>query len=136
MRSTLQFKCVIKKFRWVIKKVTINTFIRQKWLMDSKMSGKPKYLTYKDLKKDTGKGFYHWMRPYERFEAQSVKSENILPLRLPRAFIFRSVLFNLFASDYWARFKSRLLVAQCDLRISNLFKECGAVFTTCYTIFL
>nr|XP_053624457.1 uncharacterized protein LOC128683171 isoform X2 [Plodia interpunctella] len=38
----------------------------EKWLMDSKLAGKPAYLAFKDLKKDPGKGFYHWMRPYDR----------------------------------------------------------------------
>lgn len=57
--------------------------------MDSKLADKPKYLTFKDLKKDEGKGFYHWMRPYERFVAKPMKPENVLPPRLPRAYILR-----------------------------------------------
>ncbi|KAM3968413.1 uncharacterized protein ACR2FA_000892 [Aphomia sociella] len=63
----------------------------EKWLMDSKLANKPKYLTYKDLKKDSGKGFYHWMRPYERFESQPLKPDNVLPPRLPRAFVLRTL---------------------------------------------
>ncbi|CAG4942021.1 unnamed protein product [Colias eurytheme] len=61
----------------------------EKWLMESKLADKPKFLTYKDLKKDTGKGFYHWMRPYGRFEPKPKKPDNVLPDRLPRAYIFR-----------------------------------------------
>ncbi|KAJ0183800.1 hypothetical protein K1T71_000223 [Dendrolimus kikuchii] len=61
----------------------------EKWLMDSKLADKPKYLTYKDLKNDCGKGFYHWMRPYARFEANPIKTANVLPARLPRAFVLR-----------------------------------------------
>ncbi|XP_021187010.3 uncharacterized protein LOC110373895 [Helicoverpa armigera] len=61
----------------------------EKWVMESKQASKPKFLTYKDLKKDTGKGFYHWMRPYERFVSQPMKPDNILPERLPRAYILR-----------------------------------------------
>lgn len=57
--------------------------------MESKMANKPKYLTYKDLKKDSGKGFYHWMRPYDRFEPKPMKTPNVLPPRLPRAYILR-----------------------------------------------
>lgn len=57
--------------------------------MDSKLAGKPKYMTYKDLKKDSGKGFYHWMRPYEVFVPKPMKPENVLPERLPRAYILR-----------------------------------------------
>ncbi|XP_026758569.2 uncharacterized protein LOC113518018 [Galleria mellonella] len=63
----------------------------EKWLMDSNLADKPKYLTYKDLKKDTGKGFYHWMRPYERFKPKSMKPDNVLPPRLPRAFVLRTL---------------------------------------------
>lgn len=53
------------------------------------MANKPASLAYKDLKKDTGKGFYHWMRPYQTFEPQLVKPANVLPPRLPRAFVLR-----------------------------------------------
>ncbi|XP_037299765.1 uncharacterized protein LOC115448554 [Manduca sexta] len=63
----------------------------EKWLMDSKLANKPKYLTYKDLKHDSGKGFYHWMRPYERFEPKPMKPDNVLPPRLPRAFVLRTL---------------------------------------------
>jgi hypothetical protein len=60
--------------------------------MDSKLADKPKYLTYKDLKKDSGKGFYHWMRPYDRFQSKPSKPDNVLPPRLPRAFVLRFVM--------------------------------------------
>lgn len=60
--------------------------------MDSKWADKPKYLTYKDLKKDCGKGFYHWMRPYGRFEPIDKKPDNVIPPRQPKAFIIRSVI--------------------------------------------
>ncbi|CAH0578105.1 unnamed protein product [Chrysodeixis includens] len=63
----------------------------EKWLMESKLAAKPKYLAYKDLKKDCGKGFYHWMRPYDRFEPKPMKPENVLPKRLPRAYILRTL---------------------------------------------
>ncbi|XP_037869059.1 uncharacterized protein LOC101747134 isoform X1 [Bombyx mori] len=63
----------------------------EKWLMDSTLADKPKYLTYKDLKKDSGKGFYHWMRPYNRFTPRPAKPENVLPPRLPRAYILRTL---------------------------------------------
>ncbi|CAB3225408.1 unnamed protein product [Arctia plantaginis] len=63
----------------------------EKWLMDSKLADKPKYLTYKDLKVDEGKGYYHWMRPYERFVPKPMKPENVLPPRLPRAFVLRAL---------------------------------------------
>ncbi|XP_047524668.1 uncharacterized protein LOC125062661 isoform X1 [Pieris napi] len=63
----------------------------EKWLMESKLADKPKYLTYKDLKKDSGKGFYHWMRPYERFKPKPRKPDNVLPDRLPCAYLFRVV---------------------------------------------
>ncbi|CAK1554094.1 unnamed protein product [Leptosia nina] len=63
----------------------------EKWLMESKFADKPKFLTYKDLKKDCGKGFYHWMRPYGRFEPKPKKPDNVLPDRLPRAYVFRVV---------------------------------------------
>ncbi|XP_028162382.1 uncharacterized protein LOC114354282 [Ostrinia furnacalis] len=63
----------------------------EKWLMDSKLADKPKYLTYKDLKKDSGKGFYHWMRPYERFQPKPMKPSNVLPPRLPKAFLLRTL---------------------------------------------
>ncbi|XP_075991430.1 uncharacterized protein LOC142986712 [Anticarsia gemmatalis] len=63
----------------------------EKWLMESKLADKPKYLTYMDLKKDTGKGFYHWMRPYERFVPKPMKPENVLPPGLPRAFVLRTL---------------------------------------------
>lgn len=53
------------------------------------MADKPKHLTYKDLKMDSGKGFYHWMRPYDRFMPKPRKPENVLPDRLPCAYIFR-----------------------------------------------
>ncbi|XP_047524669.1 uncharacterized protein LOC125062661 isoform X2 [Pieris napi] len=59
--------------------------------MESKLADKPKYLTYKDLKKDSGKGFYHWMRPYERFKPKPRKPDNVLPDRLPCAYLFRVV---------------------------------------------
>lgn len=61
--------------------------------MDSKLSDKPKYLTYKDLKIDFGKGFYHWMRPYKLFQPKPIKPDNVLPEKLPRAFILRWVPF-------------------------------------------
>ncbi|CAH0401960.1 unnamed protein product [Chilo suppressalis] len=63
----------------------------EKWLMDSKLADKPKHLTYKDLKKDSGKGFYHWMRPYDRYQPKPMKPPNVLPERLPRAFIIRTL---------------------------------------------
>ncbi|KAL0902543.1 hypothetical protein ABMA27_000386 [Loxostege sticticalis] len=63
----------------------------EKWLMDSKLADKPKYLTYKDLKKDPGKGFYHWMRPYKRFQPKPLKPTNVLPPRLPKAFLLRNL---------------------------------------------
>ncbi|XP_045783975.1 uncharacterized protein LOC123880105 [Maniola jurtina] len=63
----------------------------EKWLMDSKLSDKPKYLTYKDLKKESDKGFYPWMRPYKRFQPKPMKPDNVLPERLPRAFILRTL---------------------------------------------
>ncbi|XP_049885508.1 uncharacterized protein LOC126380271 [Pectinophora gossypiella] len=70
----------------------VNVTETEKWLMSSSLSNKPKHLTYKDLKKDTGKGFYHWMRPYERFEPQPVKhTPDVLTHRLPRAFILRTL---------------------------------------------
>ncbi|KOB67144.1 putative sperm associated antigen 17 [Operophtera brumata] len=48
----------------------------------------PVHLTAtEDLKKDSGKGFYQWMRPYKRFESKPSKPDNVLPPRLPRAFI-------------------------------------------------
>ncbi|XP_050560460.1 uncharacterized protein LOC118267734 [Spodoptera frugiperda] len=63
----------------------------EKWLMESKLANKPKFLQYKDLKKDSGKGFYHWMRPYERFVAEPTRPCNVLPDGLPRAFILRTL---------------------------------------------
>ncbi|CAH1647675.1 unnamed protein product [Spodoptera littoralis] len=63
----------------------------EKWLMESKLANKPKFLQYKDLKKDSGKGFYHWMRPYDRFVAEPTRPCNVLPERLPRAFILRTL---------------------------------------------
>ncbi|XP_050361220.1 uncharacterized protein LOC126780641 [Nymphalis io] len=63
----------------------------EKWLMDSKLSPKPKKLTYKDLVDDTGKGFYHWMRPYKRFQPEPIKPKPVLPERLPRAFVLRTL---------------------------------------------
>ncbi|CAK1588191.1 unnamed protein product [Parnassius mnemosyne] len=63
----------------------------EKWLMPSKYTHKPKQLKYKDLKIDVGKGFYHWMRPYERFEPTPTKLENLTLPRLPRAYILRTL---------------------------------------------
>ncbi|XP_072931050.1 uncharacterized protein [Epargyreus clarus] len=63
----------------------------EKWLMESQFADKPKYLTYKDLKEDTGKGFYHWMRPSGRFKPTYRKPENVVPDRLPRAFVLRNL---------------------------------------------
>ncbi|XP_013189210.1 uncharacterized protein LOC106133899 [Amyelois transitella] len=63
----------------------------EKWLMDSKLADKPAYLAYKDLKKDPGKGFYHWMRPFGRFEPKPMKPVNVLPPRLPRAYVLRTL---------------------------------------------
>ncbi|XP_063634765.1 uncharacterized protein LOC134805360 [Cydia splendana] len=60
----------------------------EKWVMKSHLSSKASSLRYKDLKKDCGKGFYHWMRPYERFEPKPHINEGYTP-RLPRAFILR-----------------------------------------------
>ncbi|XP_063393004.1 uncharacterized protein LOC134678381 [Cydia fagiglandana] len=60
----------------------------EKWVMKSPLSSKANFLRYKDLKRDCGKGFYHWMRPYERFKPQSQMNEGYTP-RLPRAFILR-----------------------------------------------
>ncbi|XP_061705412.1 uncharacterized protein LOC133516466 [Cydia pomonella] len=60
----------------------------EKWVMNSQLSSKASSLRYKDLKKDCGKGFYHWMRPYERFEPKPQSFEGHTP-RLPRAFILR-----------------------------------------------
>ncbi|KAH9637342.1 hypothetical protein HF086_006986 [Spodoptera exigua] len=61
----------------------------EKWLMESKLADTPKFLQYKDLKIDTGEGFYHWMRPFDRFVPKPTKPCNVLPERLPRAFILR-----------------------------------------------
>lgn len=61
--------------------------------MESKLCDKPKYMTYKDLEIDTGKGFYHWMRPYKRFKPKPIKPNSVLPKRLPRAFILRYLVF-------------------------------------------
>lgn len=66
--------------------------------MESKLANKPKFLQYKDLKKDSGKGFYHWMRPYERFVAEPTRPCNVLSDGLPRAFILRFVPFSLIVS--------------------------------------
>ncbi|VVC86217.1 unnamed protein product [Leptidea sinapis] len=63
----------------------------EKWLMESKYADKPTYLTYKDLKKDCGKGFYHWMRPYGRFQPKPRKPDPVLPNRLPLAYVFRTL---------------------------------------------
>ncbi|KAL4703427.1 hypothetical protein ACJJTC_008146 [Scirpophaga incertulas] len=63
----------------------------EKWLMESKLADKPHYLKYKDLKEDAGKGFYHWMRPYDRFVPQPRKPNKVLPPRLPRAYILRTL---------------------------------------------
>ncbi|XP_059046113.1 sperm-associated antigen 17-like [Achroia grisella] len=63
----------------------------EKWLMDSKFADKPKYLIYKDLRKDTGKDFYHWMRPYERCQPKPKKPDNVIPSRLPKAFVLRTL---------------------------------------------
>lgn len=57
--------------------------------MESKLLNKPQYLTYKDLENDSGKGFYHWMRPYKRFKPKPIKPTPVLPERHPRAFILR-----------------------------------------------
>ncbi|KAJ8718851.1 hypothetical protein PYW07_016407 [Mythimna separata] len=63
----------------------------EKWLMESKQAKKPRYKARKDLKPKAGKGkgFYHWMRPYERYVAQPITPDNVLPERLPRAYILR-----------------------------------------------
>ncbi|OWR40610.1 hypothetical protein KGM_206139 [Danaus plexippus plexippus] len=63
----------------------------EKWLMESKLANKPKHLTYKDLEKVAGKGFYHWMRPYKRFQPKPIKPDNVLPERLPRAYVLRTL---------------------------------------------
>ncbi|XP_052746703.1 uncharacterized protein LOC112047986 [Bicyclus anynana] len=63
----------------------------ENWLMDSKLSDKPKYLANMDLKKDCGKGFYSWMRPYKCFQPKPITPDNVLPERLPRAFILRTL---------------------------------------------
>ncbi|XP_026499587.2 uncharacterized protein LOC113403298 [Vanessa tameamea] len=63
----------------------------EKWLMESKLSSKPKNLAYKDLVNDSGKGFYHWMRPYKRFQPEPIKPKPVLPERLPRAFVLRTL---------------------------------------------
>ncbi|CAG4929325.1 unnamed protein product [Parnassius apollo] len=63
----------------------------EKWLMPSKYTYMPKQLKYKDLRTDIGKGFYHWMRPYERFEPTPTTLDNLTLPRLPRAYILRTL---------------------------------------------
>ncbi|XP_068619233.1 sperm-associated antigen 17-like [Battus philenor] len=65
--------------------------LTEKWLMRSKYPEKPKQLKFKDLKKDTGKGFYHWMRPYDRFKPKPTVIEQIDLPRLPRAYVLRTL---------------------------------------------
>ncbi|KAJ2954311.1 hypothetical protein O0L34_g2563 [Tuta absoluta] len=55
------------------------------------MCDKPEYLTFKDLKKDSGKGFYHWMRPYEQFRPKPMKPEPAVTHKQPRAFVLRTL---------------------------------------------
>ncbi|XP_013162380.1 PREDICTED: uncharacterized protein LOC106113881 [Papilio xuthus] len=63
----------------------------EKWLMRSKYCDKPKHLKFKDLKEDTGKGFYHWMRPYGRFQPEPKSIEEFKLPRLPRAYVLRTL---------------------------------------------
>ncbi|XP_014369677.2 uncharacterized protein LOC106719750 [Papilio machaon] len=63
----------------------------EKWLMRSKYCDKPKNLKFKDLKEDTGKGFYHWMRPYGRFQPEPKSIEEFKLPRLPRAYVLRTL---------------------------------------------
>lgn len=57
--------------------------------MRSKYCDKPTHLKFKDLKEDTGKGFYHWMRPYGRFRPEPKSIEDFKLPRLPRAYVLR-----------------------------------------------
>lgn len=72
--------------------------------MESKLANKPKHLTYKDLEKDAGKGFYHWMRPYKRFQPKPIKPDNVLPERLPRAYVLRYIHIYLLYHRDWLKF--------------------------------
>ncbi|XP_013137786.1 PREDICTED: uncharacterized protein LOC106102758 [Papilio polytes] len=63
----------------------------EKWLMRSKYCDKPTHLKFKDLKEDTGKGFYHWMRPYGRFRPEPKSIEDFKLPRLPRAYVLRTL---------------------------------------------
>ncbi|KAJ8737760.1 hypothetical protein PYW08_000355 [Mythimna loreyi] len=63
----------------------------EKWLMASKQASKPKFMTYKNLKEDPGEGFYRWMRAHEQIIPQPLKPDNMLPERLPRAYILRTL---------------------------------------------
>ncbi|KAI5633140.1 hypothetical protein NE865_14153 [Phthorimaea operculella] len=69
----------------------INVTETEKWLMNPKMCDKPANLTFKDLKEDGGKGFYHWMRPYEPFRTKATKVEPALTHKQPRAFVLRTL---------------------------------------------
>ncbi|XP_063373012.1 uncharacterized protein LOC134661043 [Cydia amplana] len=99
----------------------------EKWIMNSQLSSKASSLRYKDLKKDCGKGFYHWMRPYERFEPKPQSFEGYTP-RLPRAFILR-ILEKQWKSRNREQFKGARELLRAVLKYRRVMEaDCEKIF--------